>query len=93
MRRKAREPVHVEPPSWYRTFDAAAWGVPDGHELSMMAGHLGMPWPPELHRIHAERRWSQARYVYRRENPALAEQEFSEIVSAHRQAREQEKRA
>ena len=89
--RKPQEPAHIEPPGWYRSFDLAAWDEPDAHERAMIAGHLGMPWPDELHRMHAQRRWSQARHAYRKEHPALAEQEFSEIVAAERQAREQER--
>ena len=92
-RHRHQEPAHIEPPSWYRTFDPAAWDEPDGHELAMQAGHLGMPWPDDLHRMHAERRWAQAKHQYRREHPALAEQEFKAIVGAERYAREQERRA
>jgi hypothetical protein len=90
LRRKPRAPAQVEPPAWYRTFDLAAWDEPDAHEEAMQAGNLGMPWPDELHRIHAERRWAQAKYQYRRENPALAEQEFKAIVAGERRARERE---
>ena len=90
--RKPSEPAHIEPPGWYRTFDPAAWDEPDGQEQAMIDGWFrGHPWPAELHAVHAERRWGEAKYAYRREHPALATQEFNEIVSGELAARRRER--
>ena len=88
MRRRSRAgpPQRIEPPLWYRVFDAAAWDEPDGQELRMMNGHLGREWPEELHRIHAERRWHQAKHAYCQDHPALAEQEFADIMEEIRRS-------
>ena len=86
-RKAAPVPPRIEPPGWYRTFDPAAWDEPDGQERAMISGNLGMPWPGELHRIHAERRWQEAKHAYRQDHPALAHQEFEDIIAAERQAR------
>jgi len=44
------------------------------------------------HRMHAHRRWQEAKCAYRQEHPALATQEFEELVRGERRAREDEKR-
>jgi len=95
VRRKSRAPVHVEPPSWYRMFDPAAWDEPDGQEQAMISGWgpMNTPWPDRLHEIHAERRWNQAKHAYRGEHPALAEQEFLAIVANERDSRARERHA
>ena len=90
--RRPLEPPHVEPPAWYRTFDPAAWDVPDGHEQGMIDGCGGYRcwpdspdsrwrnWPQWLHEQHARRRWAEAQGGYRREHPLLAAQEFDGIL-------------
>jgi len=40
--------------------------------------------PVELHDIHARRRWQEAKYRYRQQNPALAEQEFNDLIASVR---------
>jgi hypothetical protein len=88
-----RQPSRIEPPAWYQDFDPAAWDTPDAQEQSMIEGCQGFgEWPPELRRIHAERRWQEAKYRYRQEHPALATQEFEDLVNAERWARKVEKR-
>jgi hypothetical protein len=94
----------IEPPLWYRVLDLAAWDAPDAHEQAMMAGcagHRCWPgaaesawpgWPQFLHEEHARRRWGNAKDAYRQEHPALAEQEFADLVSAERRVREDERR-
>ena len=91
---RSREPPRVEGPAWYRTFDPEAWDTPDAQELSMISGSLGFgPWPEELHRIHAERRWGQAKHAYRQAHPALAEQELEDLIAeAHERRRDEESR-
>lgn len=89
--RRPQDPPHIEPPSWYRAFVAAAWDAVDGQEQAMIAGNLGRPWPAELHEIHSQRRWSEAKHQYRREHPALAEQEFLAIVANERGSRARER--
>ena len=82
-------PGRIEPPEWYRNFHREAWETPDEHEQRMIdgwRGHLGQ-WPAHLHYWHAERRWHEAKYAYRREHPDLAEQEFDDIVTRHRERR------
>jgi hypothetical protein len=84
-RKPAPPPPRIEPPGWYRTFDPAAWDEPDDHEQAMIDGCPSFrPWPDRLHRIHAERRWGQAKHAYRQAHPALAEQEFAELISSVR---------
>jgi hypothetical protein len=87
-RRPVPPPPRIEPPTWYRTFDPQQWDVPDAHEQSMMDGcaMLG-PWPDAMHRIHAERRWGQAKHAYRQQHPALAEQEFRDLISREAKGR------
>ena len=69
-----------------------AVGEPDGHEQRMITGWFpGEPWSAELHAIHAERRWHEAKHRYRQEHPALATQEFNEIVNSERAARRRER--
>jgi hypothetical protein len=81
--RRHTEPPRVEPPLWYRAYDPAAWDQPDRHEQAMIDGSRGYgEWPAELHQIHGRRRWQEAKYAYRQQNPALAEQEFGDIVRA-----------
>jgi hypothetical protein len=77
--------ARIEPPLWYRVFDLAAWDEPDAQEQAMINGCPSMrPWPEDLHLIHAERRWHQAKYRYCQDHPALAEQEFADIMAAIR---------
>jgi hypothetical protein len=92
---RASEPARIEPPEWYRNYHPEAWDVPDGQEQRMIDGctHGPSPWPdaPEwpgapgwpqfLHEIHSRRRWQEARHRYRCEHPALAEQEFEDLLS------------
>ena len=75
----------IEPPEWYRNYHPEAWDTPDEHELRMMAGNLGLPWPAELHRMHAERRWAQAKYAYEVAHPAFATQEFDALIESARE--------
>jgi hypothetical protein len=82
--RRHVEAAHIEAPEWYRNFHPEDWDEPDGQERHMMAGNLGWPWPEELHRIHSERRWGEAKYRYRQTHPALAEQEFAELIESAR---------
>ncbi len=81
--RRPREPERVEPPGWYRTFDPVAWDEPDEQERRMLAGCgvLGPEWVAGRRRIHAERRWHEAKYAYRQQHPALAEQELDDLIS------------
>jgi hypothetical protein len=49
-RRRTLARPRVEPPEWYRNFHPENWDVPDGHELRMMDGCLGLcgrAWPGE----------------------------------------------
>ena len=86
MRRRNRlPPPRIEPPGWYVTFDAAAWDEPDLHELRMMRGNLGCPWPDELHGYHAKRRWEEAKFRYRREHRAFEAQEFADLMARARE--------
>jgi hypothetical protein len=79
----ARE--RVEAPEWYRNFHPDAWDEPDHQEQAMVDGCPSMrPWPDYLHDCHSRRRWGAAKYAYRREHPALAEQEFDDLVGACR---------
>jgi hypothetical protein len=86
--RKQRQPPRVEPPLWYRVYDPAAWDEPDAQEQAMIDGSRGFgTWPPELHEIHSRRRWKEAKYRYGRDHPALAEQEFADLVEDARRDR------
>jgi hypothetical protein len=86
--RKRREPVRIEPPEWYRVFDPAMWDEMDAQEQAMFRGCPSWrPWPDELHRIHAERRWAQAQHAYRQDHPDLAEQEFRDLIEGELGAR------
>jgi hypothetical protein len=79
--RKQQEPVHIEPPGWYRIFRPEDWDTPDGQEQRMIDGSLSQaPWPAGLHEIHSHRRWMQAKHEYRRAHPDLAEQEFADLI-------------
>lgn len=81
MRRRARTARRAEPPAWYREFDPVAWDEPDETERQMISGCPSMrPWPADVHRWHAERRWGEARYRYLADHPALAEQELDELL-------------
>lgn len=92
--RRLVEPLRIEPPEWYRTFHPQAWDEPDGQERAMMDGSRGYgPWPDELHRVHAERRWGEAKHAYRQQHPALAAQELEDLISGEWQARRQERDA
>src|SRR5690349_16757076 len=100
---RPQEPARIEPPLWYRAFDPAAWDEPDSHERAMMDGCRGFQcwpgappsrwpgWPQHLHEEHARRRWQQAKHAYRRGHPALAEQEFADLVSGEAAARRRER--
>jgi hypothetical protein len=84
-------------------YDPAAWDEPDGQEQAMMDGCAGYAcwpgapesawpgWPAWLHAGHARRRWQEARHRYRREHPALASQEFDDLVSGELRARRSER--
>lgn len=77
----------IEPPEWYRNFHPEAWDEPDDHERNMLAGCtalFGSDWAADRHRIHAERRWAEAKHVYRQAHPAFAKQEFSKLIEAFR---------
>jgi hypothetical protein len=90
--RRPTEPARIEPPLWYRVYDPAAWDEPDRHEQSMIDGCPSMrPWPDELHDAHSRRRWHEAQYRYRQQNPALATQEFDDLVSGEWRARRAER--
>lgn len=82
--RRPREAPRAEAPEWYRVYHPEDWDEPDPQERVMMAGNLGLPWPDELHRAHCERRWGEAKHLYRRSHPALAEQEFAELLDEAR---------
>lgn len=86
------EPPHIEAPEWYRVFHAEAWDEPDGQELAMTGGVNLAGTDGELHQYHAQRRWHEAQHEYRRTHPALAEQEFAEIVNSYNYRRQQEER-
>jgi hypothetical protein len=75
-----RAAPHIEPPEWYRVYHPEQWDEMDAQERAMTAGWSG-PWPEWLHDHHSRRRWEEAKYAHRRENPLLAEQEFTDIVS------------
>lgn len=77
----------LEAPEWYRNFHPEDWDEPDEHELRMMAGNLGCPWPEVLHGYHVERRWEQAKYQYRRDNSAFGTQEFDDLIARCRERR------
>ena len=90
--RRPVTPPRIEPPLWYSVFDPASWDEMDAQEQAMFDGcPCWRPWPDSLHAQHAERRWNEAKYDYRREHPALATQEFEELVSGERAARRRER--
>lgn len=78
-----KEPTRIEGPEWYRNYHPEDWDEPDEHERRMLAGseRMGEEWVAGLHRIHAEKRWQQAKYQYRRAHPALATQEFRDLIN------------
>jgi hypothetical protein len=90
VRRRRREPARIEVPEWYRVFHPEDWDAPDGQEQTMINGSLRPPedWPADLHRWHAERRWHQAQYTYRREHPDLAAQELEDIITRRAERRQ-----
>src|SRR5690242_11145391 len=91
---RPRVPPRIEPPLWYRVFDPAMWDTPDEQERRVLAGctaALGEEWVAGRHRMHAERRWQEAKHRYRREHPALASQEFDDLVNGERAARRAER--
>jgi len=54
-------------------------------EQAMIDGYRGFGvFPPELHEIHARRRWEEGKHRYRQAHPALAEQEFAELIESAR---------
>jgi hypothetical protein len=85
------DPPHLEAPAWYRSFDPAQWDAVDAHEQRMIDGNLGYPWSAEIHLIHAQRRWGEAKHRYQREHPAFATQEFEALVSGEYRARREER--
>lgn len=90
--RRPVDPPHIEAPEWYRNYHPEFWDEPDGQEQAMMNGCVGSGvWSAELHESHAHRRWQEAKYAYRQEHPALAEQEFLALLSMERRAREAER--
>ena len=73
----------IEAPAWYRHFDPEAWDAMDPQEQAMFDGcPTWRPWPDYLHRIHAERRWGEAKHRYRQAHPAFATQEFNKIIES-----------
>jgi hypothetical protein len=70
-----------------------AWDEPDEQERRMLAGCevLGGEWVAGRHAMHAERRWHEAQHQYRQQNPALARQEFDDLVNGERAARRAER--
>jgi hypothetical protein len=84
--RRPTEPARIEPPAWYREFNPARWDEPDQQEIAMLAGCdvLGPEWVAGRHRMHAHRRWGEAKYAYRQEHPALATQEFTDLTKRYR---------
>lgn len=78
---RERQGGRAEPPEWYRVFRLQMWDEPDAQEQKMIDGCPSMrPWPEDVHRWHAERRWYEARYAYQQDHPALADQEFEEFL-------------
>jgi hypothetical protein len=83
---RPQDAPRAEAPFWYRVYDPAAWDEPDSQEQAMIDGSRGYGvWPEELHEIHSRRRWGEAKYRYRRDHPALAEQEFTDLVEGYRE--------
>jgi hypothetical protein len=73
----------IEAPEWYQQFDPQTWDEPDAQEQAMINGCPSMrPWPEDVHRWHAERRWGEAKHRYRLAYPALAEQDWVEFVAS-----------
>jgi hypothetical protein len=89
--RRHIEPPRIEPPLWYRTYDPAQWDEPDSQELAMTGGCPRDDVPVDLHEAHAQRRWHEAKHRYRQEHPALASQEFDDLVNGERAARRAER--
>jgi hypothetical protein len=56
----------IEPPSWVRVFDPAAWDEPDDQERLMATGS---GFGDEHRRWHAERRWVTAVNEWYRQHP------------------------
>jgi hypothetical protein len=103
---RPRQPPRVEAPEWYRNYHPGSWDEPDGHEQAMIDGCSGSrcwpgapltarwpDWPQFLHDQHARRRWQEAKHAYRRQNPALASQEFDDLVNGEWAARRAERQA
>jgi hypothetical protein len=90
---RPRQPARIEGPEWYRVYHPEDWDVPDAQERRMLAGCevLGEEWVAGRHRMHAERRWREAQHRYRQQNPALARQEFDDLVNGERAARRAER--
>lgn len=90
---RRREPPRIEAPEWYRNYHPEAWDEPDEQERRMLAGcgALGPEWVAGRHRMHAERRWQEAKHRYRQDHPALASQEFDDLVNGERAARRAER--
>lgn len=77
----------IEAPEWYRNYHPADWDEPDEQERRMLAGctaALGSEWVADRHRIHAERRWQEAKHRYRQAHPQLATQELEDLFEEFR---------
>jgi hypothetical protein len=92
---RRQEPPRIEGPEWYRNYHPEDWDEPDEQERRMLAGCevLGEEWVAGRHRMHAERRWCEAKHRYRRAHPQLASQEFDDLVNGERAARRAERQA
>jgi hypothetical protein len=52
-------------PAWVGGFVAADWDEPDAAERAMTGGCPSMrPWPDDVHKWHAGRRWLTARNAW-----------------------------
>ena len=73
----------IEAPEWYRNYHPEDWQEPDVQEQRMLAGcveALGAEWVEGRHRMHAERRWHEAKHRYRQAHPAFASQELEDLL-------------
>jgi hypothetical protein len=76
----------IEPPEWYRNYHPEAWDEMDAQEQSMFDGSPNWrPWPDYLHKIHSHRRWNEAKFRYRQENPAFGTQSFNDLMTSFRE--------
>ena len=58
--------------------------VADGRITPALAAEQIADMLPGLHDHHARRRWQEAKYAYRQDNPQLATQEFNDLVAKRR---------